>query len=143
MKRWSAIFFAGLLTMGAARATDRIWTGLVLAATEEPAKAPAAELEPYVDQMREIFGYNTYYLIEDDKEKIVKGTEEWVMPTKRFFLKLRCNGRTDSAYQVGLELYVDDRFILTSDVELARDAPLFIRGPQWGKGRLIFILEVR
>lgn len=115
----------------------------MLATTEEPAKPPTEGLEPYVEQIREIFGHNTYYLIEDDKEKILKGTEEWVVPTKRFFLKLRCYGRTESAYQVGLELYADDRFILTSDVELARDAPLFIRGPQWGKGRLIFILEVR
>jgi hypothetical protein len=26
---------------------------------------------------------------------------------------------------------------------LARDAPLYIRGPAWGKGQLIFLLEVR
>ncbi len=125
------------------RAADRIWTGLVLATTEEPPKPPSEGLEPYVDQIHEVFGYNTYYLLEDDKEKILAGTEEWVVPTKRFFLKMRVRGRTEAAYQVGLELYADDRFILTSDVELARDAPLFIRGPQWGKGRLIFILEVR
>ncbi len=144
MIRLSAIFAVALLATGSyASAADRIWTGLVLATTEEPAGASSKELEPYVDQIREIFGYNTYYLIEDDKEKILEGTEEWVVPTKRFFLKLRCHGRTESAYRVGLELYADQRFILTSDVELARDAPLFIRGPQWGKGRLIFILEVR
>ncbi len=137
------VLIVALIGGPSAGAADKIWTGLVLATTEEPPKEPTEDLLPFVDEIREIFGYNTYYLLRQKKKKIVEGTEEWVVPTKQFYLKLRCTERTETSYRVTLELYADDRFILTSDVELARDAPLFIRGPQWGKGRLIFVMEVR
>lgn len=132
-----------LVSSESAAAADKIWTGLVLATTEEPAKPPSEKLEPFVEEIHEIFGYKTYYLLRQKKEKIVEGTEEWVIVTNQLNLKLRCTGRTKTTYQVNLELYADGKFLLTSDVELARDAPLFIRGPQWGKGRLIFVMEVR
>ncbi|MGC1480331.1 MAG: hypothetical protein WA771_07495 [Chthoniobacterales bacterium] len=137
------LVWCAALGVPTASGADKIWTGLVLATTEEPAKPVEEDLEPFVDEIREIFGYNSYYLLRQKKEKILEGTEEWVVPTKKFFLKLRCTERTETAYRLNIELYAEDRFILTSDVELARDAPLFIRGPQWGKGRLIFVMEVR
>ena len=59
------------------------------------------------------------------------------------FLKVRCLDRSEIDYKVQLELYVKKKLVVTSEAKLAREAPLYIRGPSWGRGRLIFILEVR
>lgn len=126
-----------------ALAVDRIWTGLVLATTEEPAKPPPEDLAQFAAGLEEVFGYNSFYLLKAKRQKIVEGTEEWIVPSRKLFLRVRCVSQTATAYMVEVELYFDGKLLLTSDVSLARNAPLYIRGPQWGKGRLIFILEVR
>jgi hypothetical protein len=48
-----------------------------------------------------------------------------------------------TSYDLTIDLYAKEKLILTSRVRLARDAPLYIRGPQWGNGQLIYILEIR
>ncbi len=135
--------FAMLASAAQLRADDRIWTALLLATREEMPKPPPKALEPFARGLKEVFGYNTFYLLGEKKKRIVEGTQEWVVPTKEFFLRMRCTDRAATSYTVALELYVKKKLILTSEVKLARDAPLYIRGPQWGKGQLIFILEVR
>lgn len=122
---------------------DSIWSALVLATAEKPAKPAPPELEPFAAGIRTIFGYNTVYLLGAKKKDIVKGSETWIVPTKAVFLKLRCIDRTEASYRMQLELYVRKKLVVSSEVKLARNAPLYIRGPSWGRGRLVFILEVR
>lgn len=129
---------------GAASArADSIWSALVLATNEQPAKAAPAELEPFASGLRKIFGYNSFYLLAAKKKEIRKGSEVWIVPTKKVFLKVRCIDRSETAYRMQLELYVKKKLVVSSEAKLARDAPLYIRGPSWGAGRLVFILEVR
>lgn len=135
------ILLAVVTTM-AVRADD-VWSALVLATNEHPAKPAPKDLAHYVAGLKTVFGYNTFYLLGDKKKQIRKGDEQWIVPTKKVFLKLRCVDRTAGTYKVHLELYLGKQLIVTSEVKLARGAPLYIRGPAWGHGRLIFILEVR
>lgn len=133
-----------LLAMAAVgRADDNIWAALVLGTNEHPPKAGPKELAPYAPGIKTIFGVNTLYLLGYKKREIVKGGEEWIVPTKAVFLKVRCLDRGAASYTVQLELYVKKRLVVTSKVKLARGEPLYIRGPEWGRGRLVFILEVR
>ncbi len=144
--RAALVLFAGialLISAAEGRGADRIWTALVLATQETPPREVAPELEPFVNGLKTVFGYNSFYLLGDKRKRIGKGTEEWLVPTKEFSLRMRCTDRDAVSYTVALELFLKEGVVVNSEVKLARNAPLYIRGPQWGKGQLIFILEVR
>jgi len=138
--RWVAAIV--MLAAASARA-DGIWSALVLATNEHPPKSAPVELKNFSQGLRTVFGYNTFYLLGAKQKEILKGSEVWIVPTKQVFLKVRCLDRTEVDYRVQLELYVKKKLVVTSEARLARGAPLYIRGPSWGRGRLIFILEVR
>lgn len=143
MNRLLFLLIAFVAGVGALRAEDKIWTALVLGTTEHPPREVPKDLEPFAKGLEEVFGYNSFYLLAAKEKKIRAGTEEWVVPTKKLFLKLQCTDRSEKCYTVHLELYFKKQLMLTSEVKFAREAPLYIRGPNWGKGRLIYILEVR
>jgi hypothetical protein len=140
-----ALALACLLLAGAALGAraEGIWTALVLGTNEQPSKPAPKALAPYVKGLETVFGANTVYLLAAKLQAIEKGHEEWIVPTKQVFLKLRCLDRAPGAYTLQLELYVKQRLVVSSEVSLKRGAPLYIRGPAWGKGRLVFILEVQ
>lgn len=125
------------------RAEDRIWAALVLGCPNTSEEPVPKELEPFIGGLKTVFGYKTFYLLNAKEKKIREGTEEWIVPRKQIFLKVRCTDRDKTSYTVVVELYVKKQLLVTSEVRLAREAPLYIRGPNWGKGRLVFILEVR
>jgi len=145
-RRFGAIFWVALAMLavaGAARAEDNIWAALVLATNEHPAKAAPKEIAPYVRGLRPVFGFNTFYLLGEKTQNLREGVGAWIVPSKVVFLKVRCLDRDATSYTVQLDLFVRKKLVVTSKVKLARGAPLYIRGPAWGKGRLVFILEVR
>jgi hypothetical protein len=141
-RRWLGCAAAILFALGPlARAGDGIWSALVLATNEHPPKAAPASLKPFAAGLHTVFGYNTYYLVGSKELDLSKGSAAWVVPAKEVFLKLRCIDRTPTMYHVQIDLYVRKQLVVTSEVKLAPGAPLYIRGPAWGKGRLVFILQ--
>lgn len=145
-RRFGAIFWVALAMLavaGAARAEDNIWAALVLATNEHPAKTPPKQIAPYEHGLHTVFGFNTFYLLGEKTQKLSEGQGEWIVPSKVVFLKVRCLDQNATSYTVQLDLFVRKKSVVTSKVKLARGAPLYIRGPAWGKGRLVFILEVR
>lgn len=138
-----ALVLVGAWAGAPLRGEDRIWSALVLGTTEKPPKPVPRELARDADALRAVFGANTFYLLGAKKQKLREGTAEWIVPSREVFLKLRCLDRGPAAYTLQIELYVRKKLVVTSKVSLARGAPLYIRGPAWGRGRLIFILEVQ
>jgi hypothetical protein len=126
-----------------AAAGDRIWSTLALATVESSVAPVPRALSGLAPTIREIFGYNSLYLLGEKKRALFHGSEEWLMPTKEFFLKVQCLSQELTSYLVRIELYREKNLLLTTEARLAREAPLYIRGPQWGRGLLIFVLEVR
>ncbi|HEU4678243.1 MAG TPA: hypothetical protein VFS35_01905 [Terrimicrobiaceae bacterium] len=135
-----------LLALGAAPARaagDRIWSALVLA-TREDSPPPVPEvLKEFAPAIRKIFGYNSLYLLGEKKRDLYSGGEEWLVPSKEFFFKVQCLAQSPTSYTLRIELYRVKDLLITTEAKLARGAPLFIRGPEWGRGQLIFVLEVR
>jgi hypothetical protein len=128
---------------GDATAGDRIWGTLALA-TVEPSAAPVpTALKRLAPTIHQIFGYNSLYLLGAKKRDLFPGSEEWLLPTKEFFFKIQCLSQELTSYLLRIELYRDKNLLVTAEAKLAREAPLYIRGPQWGSGLLIFVLEVR
>jgi len=122
---------------------DRIWSALVLATKENPAKPVPEELTEVAPAIKKVFGYSSLYLLGEKKRDLVSGGEEWLVPSREFFFKVQCLEREETFYKLRIELYRGEKLLLTTEVKLARDAPLYIRGPMWGEGQLIFLFEVR
>jgi hypothetical protein len=122
---------------------DRIWSALVLATKENPPSPIPDTLERFAPAIKKIFGYNSLYLLGEKKRDLISGGEEWLVPSKEFFFKVQCLSQEPTCYSLRIELYRDKSLLLTTEAKLAKNAPLYIRGPAWGSGHLIFLLEVR
>ncbi len=138
-----------LADAGAARsrAEDVMWGGLILA--ENPAKDgptkissrwPAA-LAGREKQISRIFGYKQLRVIGQAQKNIKTGEEDWLLPSKRFYVKVDTKNPIPHGYLVNLQLYQEDKMLVEANVKLARGNPLYIRGPQVGDGQLIIALQ--
>ena len=132
-----------VFSMNARADGDRIWSALVLATRENPPKPVPEELTDVAPAIKKVFGYSSLYLLGEKKRDLVSGGEEWLVPSREFFFKVQCLAREETFYRLRIELYRGEKLLLTTEVKLARDAPLYIRGPIWGEGQLIFLFEVR
>lgn len=125
------------------RAADTIWGALVLATNEQPSKPLPNTLTSFAPTIRKVFGYDTLYLLGSKKQELDAGINQWLVPSEDFFFQVTCLAREEAHYRLQIEFFHKKNLLLTSEVRLARNAPLYIRGPQWGKGQLILVLEVR
>lgn len=143
MMRWALLF---LFLIGAAASGhaqgDRIWAALVVATRETPPQPVPRSLEQIAPTLEKVFGYNSFAVLGEKKRQLWAGGEEWLVPSKEFFFKVQCLSRDKTSYQVRIELYRGKTLMVTTEARLARDAPLYIKGPQWGRKQLIFILKV-
>jgi len=139
----AAILLLAFGTPGARAEGDRIWSALVLATKENPPCQIPRALKEFAPAIKKIFGYNSLYLLGEKKRDLFSGCEEWLVPSKEFFFKVQCLSQGATSYALRIELYRDRNLLVTTEAKLAKDAPLYIRGPEWGKGQLIFLLEVR
>lgn len=131
-----------LVPLAPAQAGDRIWSAVVLATRENAGKEVHRKVEPFVPTLRKVFGYDTFYLLGQKTRDIQPGDVEWLVPSERIFLKVSIIERLTASYRMKIEVYDRQDLLVNTEAVLARDAPLYIRGPQWGKGQLVILLEV-
>jgi hypothetical protein len=122
---------------------DEIWGALILLTTESEEKPLHRKLKPFADEIQRVFGGNTLYLLGHKERDLEPGHEEWLIPSKRIFMRVRVKAREESAYLLDIDLYDGTTLLVSAEARLAKDAPLYIRGPQWGPGRLIALLNVK
>jgi hypothetical protein len=139
----AAVLLFIMAPLGASATGDRIWSALALATIEHSAAAVPKPLETLAPAINAIFGYNSLYLLGEKKRQLFSGGEEWLIPSKEFFFKIQCLSQEVTSYLLRIELYREKNLLVTAEAKLSKDAPLYIRGPQWGTGLLIFVLEVR
>lgn len=143
MKRLFPAIFLVFFPLSGIHASDEIWSALVLATNESPPKAVPGVLEDFYPTIKKVFGYNSLYLLGQKKHPIGSGTEAWLVPSKDFFFQIACLDQDATRYHVRIGLFRDKTLLLTTEAKLARDAPLYIRGPQWGKSLLVLLLDIR
>ena len=70
--------------------------------------------------------------------------ESWVVPSKDVFLKIDSKG---AAINGGLNLHVQfwqgQQVLVKTDTLLQPNSPLFIGGPKWRDGQLVFVLLLK
>lgn len=129
------------------RSADKIWSALVVATNVANPKPAPAELQEYAPRMKRVFGYNQFELAGSTTQEINDRSESWLVPSKTFWLGLKArralSKEAQGGYLLSLQLFQDKRPLVDTEAKLAPGSPLFIRGPQYGKGQLIIVLQVQ
>jgi hypothetical protein len=125
---------------------SQIWCGLVFATNSTTPKPTPSVLREFVARSARIYGYNQYELVGSATQEVGAGTESWLVPSKSFFLSLKGRRAVSKEAQGGflldVELFQEKRSLLQAEVKLAPGSPISFRGPQYGKGQLIIVLQV-
>ena len=137
---------AGLMSLGAgsARAADSLSVGLYLAENINP--PPNALVAPgkLHARLRDVFGFEHYELLKADTINLRHTWEQWFLPRKDFFLRVQpLPEEDDGTRQIDYEIYKDGFIVAKGRYEPDEDTPLFVAGPSFRQGRLLFVLEAR
>jgi hypothetical protein len=119
-------------------------------------------LVPYHRQLKEIFGYDVFQIVDEVMEERSGDGQELSMATRQFSVKLESlglhNGKLSTAsaddsdqvvslagqqvYEFRLKLYQHDQLVVETTVEVTRGSPFYVRGPVWGERQIIIMLMV-
>ena len=143
----SALFTALALAFTATtQAEDKIWTAVVLATNAASPKETPKELRDSLPKLKRVFGYNQFEVIGSASEKIEHGSELRLTPTQSFWLQAKARRATSKeargGYLLSLQLFNEKRQLVDTEARLAPGSPLFIRGPEYGKGQIVFALMI-
>ncbi len=95
------------------------------------------------ERLREVFGFTSYHLMKGETVDLT-GSERWVLSRKDFFLRVRpLPSAPGGLARVAYEIYRDGFLIADGTYVANEDTPLFIAGPDFHRGRLIFVLETK
>jgi hypothetical protein len=135
------------LTLGStegARASQTVWSGLVIATnTSQPEPLPA-ELTKMESTLKELFGYNQFTVIGQSRKSLVTGSEDWLAQSKYFSLHVDSREGSDRAgYRLDLKLFQEKSLLLETEAKLSKASPLIIKGPLVGNGQLLLVLVVQ
>ena len=126
---------------------DRIWSAVILATNPDVPKEPPVELREFAPRLKRMFGYTQFELAGSATEEIDELTENWLLPSPIFPLSVTARRATSKeargGYLLNLKIFQQNRQVCTSEVKLAPNSPLFIRGPLYGKGQIIIVLQVQ
>ena len=129
-------------------AAKKLWGALIFASNDHEAvkandfKKPSADLQKRLKKVFAKFG--TFELLGQSSEALFKDTYSWVAPSKEFCMKFDSKGLTaDGGYKLDLQLWSQDKAIVKTDAILKANSPVFIEGPAWGKGRLLFVVQLQ
>jgi len=127
-----------------ARASQVVWSGLVIANNvAQPDEIPA-ELHRIEGTLKAWFGYNQFKVIGQSQKTLVTGTEDWLAASKYFSLLVDSKGETPGGgYLLNLKLFQEKSVLLETDAKLSKASPLVIKGPLVGDGQLLLVIVAR
>jgi hypothetical protein len=130
-------------------------TGLMFYATDSQGadargqiEDPSGEAGRYAAALRKVFKTKNFILLGKHTSPISQKYSIWLKPSPQFPLQIENTGQTEDG---GLALYwilwqkeqlpTKDRELVKSNTVLKRETPLFIGGPNWRQGRLVFVVR--
>ena len=135
--------FSGL-GLGASMAGEKVWIGLYLAENNPPQPEALLAPEQLRHQLREVFGFKHYELLKAQEVELRNEWEQWFMPRRDFFMRLEPLRRLPGGPKlIDYEIYKDGFIVAKGKFEPREGTPLFINGPDFHQGRLIFVLDAR
>jgi len=138
----SLLFFLGLLSARPVQAAnDVVWSALIYASTEKNPSPPPIELATFSQKLQRIFGYNQLQLLSQHREIMDNQIEHWLLPGAGFYLLVDSKKAREN-HLLTLQLYQEKRLVVRTVALLARQSPIFLKGPLYGEGQLIMVLLV-
>jgi len=132
-----AFFLAAPLS---AQARDTVWSALIFATVSESPTPPPPEIAAYQQKLQRIFGYNQFQILNQHREPM-KGRADWLLPGDGFSLRIGAQ-RAQENYVLNIQLYQGKQLAVQTIALLARQSPIFLRGPLAGDGQIIVVIAV-
>jgi hypothetical protein len=135
-----------LLLLGgrAAWAGDKVEAALYLGLNNPPSTFSHVANQDLTDRLRTVFGFRHYVLIKRDKIELAHTWTQWFVPRRDFFICVKpLAPMPDEPRLVDYEIYQEGFIVAKGKYEPNEGTPLFINGPDFKNGRLIFVLENR
>lgn len=126
-------------------ATDgKVWGALIYASGGEENDTPddvPDEVEDLYERLAKVFPYKHFEILGKHTQDIFRQYESWVVPSRDLFLKLDSKGPAEGGgINLNLQFWNKETVIVKTDTVLRLDSPLFIGGPKWKDGKLLFVL---
>jgi hypothetical protein len=134
---------------GTPQATDgRLW-GAVIYATAEPDPIPdhreeSQNIIPDLPlKLAKVFPQKHFQIVGQHTQDVFRQYDSWVVPSSDLFLKVDSKGPAEKGgVNLHLQFWKQDQVVLKTDALLRPHSPLFIGGPKWRQGQLIFVLQL-
>jgi len=123
-------------------AQDVVWSALIYASAEQTPLPPPPEIAAYSQKLQRIFGYNQFQILNQHREVMDRRSENWLIPGNGFYLHVGA-AQSGANYLLKLQLYQDQRLAVQTVALLARQSPIFLRGPLSRDGQLIIVVAVQ
>ena len=135
------ILLALALLTASAHAGEHLWAALFLGENRESGPQAPPELAP---RLHDVFGFSHYKVLKAETVDLAGNSDHWVLSRKDFFLRLQPMAKADDdATRLRYEIYKDGFLVANGVYVVSKDTPLFISGPDFQRGRLIFVLQPR
>jgi hypothetical protein len=131
-------------------AAEALVDGLLFFASKDATtplpKEDKVTLDPAVAQslslrLAKVFKFPHFHLIGRHTQKVFKEYESWVVPSKDLCLKIDYQGPAEGGgLNVHLQLWQDKKVLVKSDTVISPGQPVFLGGPKWRGGRLVFVV---
>jgi len=122
---------------------EQLWAVLIVASIEEQRGEVPEKLKEFSEQMDEIFGYNTYKILEEKNKPLDLLDSPIEVTSQPFSMVLNYKGMQDKCHQFAFQLFQKQEEIVKSDIAVAPGSPWYIRGPTWGSSELIILILTR
>ena len=128
--------------------SKKLWGALVYAVKDAASKRDGyedADAE-MAKSLQQVFkDYKHFQVLGTRAEALFKTTHSWVAPSKQLCVKFDFVGLTEDGIGVklNLQLWNQGKAIVKTDAILKPGSPVFMEGPEWGNGRLLYVLRLQ
>ena len=124
--------------------SGKVWGALIYATNGKATKlsdSVPADLNDLPKRLGKVFHYTKFEILGEHTQDIFRQYESWVVPSRELFLKLDSKGPAPSGgLKLNLQFWRLEEVLVKTDTILRPQSPLFIGGPKWRDGQLIFVL---
>ena len=112
-------------------------------AQEEKIRLAESTLQDLTKRLSKVYPQKHFHLIGKHTQKVFKEYESWVVPSKDLCLKMDSRGpAAGGGVNLHLQLWQDKKVLVKTDTVIKPGQPVFLGGPAWRSGRLIFVVRL-
>lgn len=152
----SAVYGQGQASApGAAKRADadlfakdgQVWGALVYASNRPATEGTGIATPDFPDlgkRLAKAFPYTHFEVVGQHTQVVFREYESWVVPSRDVFLKLDSKGaEPNGGLNLHLQFWQGQQVLVKTDTLLQSNSPLFIGGPKWRQGQLVFVLLLK